>query len=70
MAAMIEGRPLRVHRLSTTLRAPMDRPMLVGGMSYGEEPKPGEPGLYLFVDVAVQELRSDAKPAANALEAK
>jgi hypothetical protein len=63
MAAMIEGRALRVHELATTIRVPLDKPMLVGGMTYGEEPKPGEPNLYLFVDVAVQRPAADKKSA-------
>ncbi|MEX2187424.1 MAG: hypothetical protein WD875_11540 [Pirellulales bacterium] len=63
IAAMIERRSLRVHRLSTMIRAPLDRPILVGGMTNGEESKPGEPNLYLFVNVAVQGPRDDDRDA-------
>jgi len=70
---------LMVHRLSTTLRVPVDRTMLVGGMTYQSVPKPGEPNLYLFVRTSVQELRDDtpttglnpvAEPKAEAPKAK
>lgn len=59
--------------LETTLRVPVDRRVLVGGMTFQARPKKGEPGLYLFVKLGVQELRDDptepkavAKPAAAA----
>lgn len=63
MATMIEGRSLQVHRLSTTLRVPLDKPILVGGMTNGEESHASEPNLYLFVNVAVQERRDDKQAA-------
>jgi hypothetical protein len=68
-----------VHRFSTTLRVPVDRTMLVGGMTYQSVPKPGEPNLYLFVRTSVQELRDDvpttglkpgAEPKAEAAKPK
>lgn len=67
----IDASQLMLHRISTTLRAPADRTMLVGGMTFESEPKPGEPSLYLFVRPTVQELRNDheeenAKPVAPA----
>ena len=53
-------RPLVMnHRLATTLRVPVDKRMLVGGMTYSSPPQPGEPGLYLFMKASVQELRDD-----------
>ena len=56
-------RPLVVvQRLSSTLRVPIDQPMLVGGMTFESDPKPGEPSLYLFVKASVQELRDDDDP--------
>ncbi len=47
------------NRLSTTLRVPVDRLMLVGGMTFEEQPVPGERSLYLFVRCNVQEIRND-----------
>jgi hypothetical protein len=53
-------RPVLVnHHLETTLRVPVDRRMLVGGMTFTSRPEVGEPNLYLFVKVSVQELRDD-----------
>ncbi len=55
--------------LETTLRVPVDRRVLVGGMTFHAQPTrtpDGEVGLYLFVKLAVKELRDDlpeAKPA-------
>jgi len=60
----IDGRPLARHRLSTTLRVPADRTMLVGGMSFGNQGSQ----LYLFVQASVQELRDDVKTAGNAID--
>ena len=46
---------------------PVHRRMLVGGMTYQSVPQPGDPNLYLFLKVAVQELRDDkAEPKPNA----
>jgi len=50
---------LMTHRFSTTLRVPVDRTMLIGGMTYVSEPEPGQANLYLFLKVSVQELRDD-----------
>jgi hypothetical protein len=52
------------HRLSTTLRVPVNRTFLVGGMTSGESESPTQ-ALYLFVRVAMQELRDD-QPAPEA----
>ena len=54
---------LLTHRLSTTLRVPIDRRMLVGGMTFEEQPTPGERSLYLFVKCGVQEIRNDQEEA-------
>ena len=51
-------------QLATTLRVPVDRRVLVGGMTFQAKPKHDEPGLYLFVKLNVQELRDDL-PAAT-----
>jgi hypothetical protein len=59
-------RPVLVtQRLSTTLRVPVDRPTMIGGMTFETDEVEGKPNLYLFVVVSVQELRDDqaeAKP--------
>jgi len=52
------------QRLSTTLRVPVGRPTLVGGMSFEGQAAPST--LYLFVRVSVQELRDDVKPGEKA----
>ena len=69
------------QRLSTTLRVPVGKAMLVGGMTFEGQPTAQDPNLYLFVTVAIQELRDDledpkaeprveagAEPAAKAEE--
>jgi hypothetical protein len=56
IAEAIDERRFNVSRISTTLRVPVNRPMLVGGMSM---PGTGNENLYLFVKVSVQELRND-----------
>jgi hypothetical protein len=50
---------LLTNRISTTLRVPVERVMLVGGMTFEEQPVPGERSLCLFVRCSVQELRND-----------
>jgi len=68
-AAAVIDRPVIVNNhLETTLRVPVDRRVLVGGMTNQGAwmAKHGKPGLYLFVKLSVQELRDDlpdAKPA-------
>ena len=57
-------RPLLMnHRLSTTLRVPVDQPVLVGGMTFESDPAPGEPNLYLFVETSVRELKDESEEA-------
>ncbi len=66
MVYPVQGIPATIDRpqvsnshLETTLRVPVDRRMLVGGMTFQARPKKGQPGLYLFVKLGVQELRDD-----------
>lgn len=59
VVAAIDRPVLLAQRLSTTLRVPVDRPMMIGGMTLEGQPQPGEPTLYLFAIVSVQELRDD-----------
>lgn len=54
---------LLTQRLATTLRAPVERVMLVGGMTVSAKPQGNEPTLYLFLKATVQELRDDARKA-------
>jgi len=66
VVAAIDRPQLVQHRLSTTLRVPVGRRILVGGMTFESKPQPGQPNLYLFTKVDMQELRDDqpeAKPA-------
>ncbi len=54
---VLDRRRVRIQRLSTTLRVPVNRPMLVGGMNSSA---PADAlNLYLFVRISVQELRND-----------
>lgn len=62
LAESLDKRRFTVSQLSTTLRVPVDRPMLVGGMSIQGE---NDQSLYLFVKVSVQELRNDEDDAAT-----
>ncbi len=58
---------LQSQRLSTTLRIPVGRPMLIGGMTFSRSAA-SDPNLYLFVTARVQELlddEHDAEPAAE-----
>jgi hypothetical protein len=71
VAAMIDRPNIANQHLETTLRAPVDRRMLVGGMTFEAQPKPAEPSLYLFIKAIVQELRDDqpaTKPEAKPVE--
>jgi hypothetical protein len=64
VAAVIDRPQVANQHLETTLRVPVERRMLVGGMTFEAQPKAGDPALYLFVKPIVQELRDDqtAKP--------
>jgi hypothetical protein len=63
VVAALDRPRLVTQRLATTLRAPVDRVMLVGGMSFSAKPQGDEPPLYLFLRATVQELRDDMKKA-------
>lgn len=58
-AAAIDRPRLQNARLSTSLRLPIDQVMLVGAMSFDADPAHGSENLYLFVKLAMQELRDD-----------
>lgn len=55
---------LVTQHLATTLRTPVDRVMLIGGMTYNALPAADDATLYLFLRTTVQELRDDVKQAA------
>jgi len=66
VAGVVDRPVIANDHLETTLRVPVDRRVLVGGMTSQAQSKNGKPGLYLFVKLGVQELRDDlpdAKPA-------
>lgn len=50
------------QRLSTTLRLPVSRRVLIGGMTFEGGPIPGDRALYLFVRASVQEIRDSLPP--------
>src|SRR5437763_520211 len=58
-----ESKGSRPTASSMTLRAPVDRVILVGGMSFATRAQGDEPPLYLFLRATVQELRDDVKKA-------
>ena len=66
VADAIDERLFKVSQLSTTLRVPVNRPMLVGGMTLpsNNDAKGQVNNLYLFVKVSVQELRNDQEEEA------
>jgi hypothetical protein len=66
VAALDRPRLITQH-LATTLRVPVDRVMLLGGMTFDSKQKGDEQTLYLFLRATVQELRDDP-PAPAALE--
>jgi hypothetical protein len=69
VVAALDRPRLMTQRLSTTLRAPVDRVMLAGGMTLSAKPQGNEPTLYLFLKPTVQELRDDTRtPAAVGTE--
>ena len=49
------------YHFATTIRVPVGKRILGGGMTAEAEPEPGQPDLYLFVKPSVQELRDDLK---------
>jgi hypothetical protein len=54
--ASLDRPELATQTLSTTLRVPVGRPTLIGGMTFE---KPGGANLYLFLTAHVQELRDE-----------
>lgn len=56
--AALDRPALQSQRLSTTLRIPVGRPTLVGGMTFASAGAGGS-NLYLFLTANVQELRDD-----------
>ncbi|MCH7687833.1 MAG: hypothetical protein IH899_14310 [Planctomycetes bacterium] len=58
-AASVDRPVLRVQRISTTTRVPVNRVMLVGGMTFDDSLDADAANLYLYVKVSVQELRDD-----------
>jgi len=68
LAAALDRPHLKNHRLATTLRLPVGRRMLIGGMTFEGQPSPGQPGLYLFVKALVQELRDEATERSTGTE--
>ncbi len=61
VVAAIDRLNLAVQRFSTTVRLPVDRPMLVGGMTYQGRRSATDRTLYVFLKVSVQELRDDTE---------
>lgn len=64
IVAAIDRPRFMTQHLATTLRTPIDRVMLVGGMTLATKPQGDETALYLFLRTTVQELRDDARKAA------
>jgi hypothetical protein len=58
----IDRPTLTTQRLATTLRMPVDRTVLIGGMTFRGEAEQGDRNLYLFAKASVQELRDDGPP--------
>jgi hypothetical protein len=64
-AAVVDRPSVMTHRLDTTLRMPLGKRMLVGGITSKSVPEPGEPNLYLFAKTTV-----NAPPAAAPAKAR
>lgn len=58
IVAAIDRPALQTQRLATTLRIPVGKPSLIGGMTFATDGD-GPANLYLFVTASVQELRDD-----------
>jgi hypothetical protein len=67
VVAAIDRPRLAVQRLSTTLRVPIDRTMLIGGMTMSDEQTAKDSTLYLFVKLIVQELRDGESEKSSAV---
>ncbi len=64
IVAALDRPRLTTQHLATTLRTPIDRVMLVGGMTLTSRPQGDDSALYLFLRTSVQELRDDVRKAA------
>jgi hypothetical protein len=58
VVAALDRPVLLSQRLSTTTRIPVDKPTLIGGMTFGSSAA-DSPNLYLFITSHVQELRDE-----------
>ncbi len=63
LKAVVDRPRVDIQKLATTVRVPVDTPMLVGGMTFANRPQAGGKNLYLFVQAHVQELRNDEEDA-------
>ena len=59
LKAAVDRPQVDIQKLATTVRVPVDTPMLIGGMTFAARPQTGGKNLYLFVQAHVQELRND-----------
>ncbi|WP_166830682.1 hypothetical protein [Thalassoroseus pseudoceratinae] len=59
LKAVVDRPRVDLQKIATTVRVPVDTPMLIGGMTFADRPQTGEKNLYLFVQAHVQELRND-----------
>ena len=50
LAAVVDRPNMSTHRIDTTLRAPLGRRVLVGGITFGTEPEAGNRSLYVFIE--------------------
>jgi hypothetical protein len=60
LASVVERPIVLNHRLDTTLRVPLGRRVLVGGITRSVEPSQGEPNLYVFVEASLVDAQSAA----------
>ena len=67
IVAAIDRPVVQSQRLATTLRVPVGRPMLIGGMTFRQF-APEDPSLYLFLRAHVQELRDEEADVVKADE--
>jgi len=58
LASVVERPIVLNHRLDTTLRVPLGRRVLVGGITRSLEPNQGEPNLYVFVEASLVDAQS------------
>jgi hypothetical protein len=65
LAAAVDRPQVSTHRVDTTLRAPLGRRVLAGGITYGSEPEPGNRSLYVFVKAVLCEPPDAPAPKAK-----